>query len=101
MTQRTLAMPGNGYRPTVAGVPIRIDKTAETPTYLQLAGEIKRLISENALPVDEDSGRMKLPSIHELVRDTGLAYNTVQKAIGALKAEGIVRTSPGRGVFVR
>lgn len=93
-------MPRNGYAPTVHGVPITIDKTAETPTYRQLADEIKRLIAENALEVDEDSGRMKLPSIHEMVAETGLAYNTIQKAIGVLKAEGIVRTSPGRGVFV-
>lgn len=85
----------------VHGVSIRIDKTAETPTYRQLADEIRRLIGERALPVDEESGRMKLPSLHELVRDTGLSYNTIQKAIGVLKDEGVVRTAPGRGVFVR
>jgi len=94
-------MPGSGDTPTVAGVPITIDRLSEVPAYQQLAAEIRRLIAERALPVDEDTGKMRVPSIHDLIRETGLAQNTILKAVGLLRAEGLVVRVPGRGVFVK
>jgi GntR family transcriptional regulator len=42
-----------------------------------------------------------LPSLTELCDKTGLTKNTVQRAIGRLKAEGLVYGVRGRGTFVR
>lgn len=96
-------MPDAGDAPTVAGVQIRIDRLSKTPTYQQLAAELRRVIAEHPekLENDELAGARRLPSIHELMRDTGLAQNTIRAAIKILADEGIVVTVPGRGVFVR
>lgn len=83
------------------GVPIVIDRMSEEPAYRQLAAELKRLIAEGKLPVDDVTGKMRVPSIHDLIRDTGLAQNTIRNAIAVLREEGIVVRVPGRGVFVK
>jgi DNA-binding GntR family transcriptional regulator len=92
-----------GDAPTVAGVPIKIDRLSKTPTYLQLAAELRRIIREEPgkLENDELAGAKRLPSTHELMRETGLAQNTIRSAIRILDAEGIVVSVPGRGVYVR
>ena len=42
----------------------------------------------------------KLPSIATLAETAGVSPMTVQKAINVLKAEGLVESRPGLGVFV-
>ena len=103
MSEVTLTMPATGNAPTVAGVPIRIDKASPDATYKQLAAELRRVIAEHPeeLSLDDDTGLRRLPTIHELIRDTGLSQNTIRKAVDVLRAEGLVVTAPGRGVFVR
>jgi DNA-binding GntR family transcriptional regulator len=90
-----LALPGTGNRPTVRGVPIRINKKSAMPTYLQLASELRRLIAEGDLAPGD-----RLPSLYELVESTGLSHSTIQRAVGLLKEEGAVVSAPGRGVYV-
>jgi DNA-binding GntR family transcriptional regulator len=80
----------------VADVPIKVDRMSEVPTYRQLAGELRRLISTGQLKRGD-----RLPSIHELMAETGLAQNTIRSAVAVLREEGLVVTAPGRGVFVR
>lgn len=94
-------MPASGNTPTVSGVPITIDRLSEVPAYRQLAAELKRLIEDQALPVDETVGKMRVPSIHDLIQETGLAQNTIRNAIAVLREEGLVVRVPGRGVFVK
>jgi GntR family transcriptional regulator len=96
-------MRDTGDTPTVAGVPITIDRLSKVPTYRQLAAELRRVIAEHPeeLAVDELTGNRRLPSIHELTRETGLAQNTIRAAVKILDDEGIVVSVPGRGVFVR
>lgn len=89
-------MSGTGDGPTVADVPIKIDRLSEVPTYRQLADELRRLISTGQL-----KGGDQLPSIHELMAETGLAQNTIRSAVAVLREEGLVVTAPGRGVFVK
>jgi DNA-binding GntR family transcriptional regulator len=91
-----LAMSGNGDAPTVADVPIKIDRMSEVPTYRQLADELRRLIRQGHLKSGD-----RLPSIHELMVETGLAQNTIRSAVAVLREEGLVVTAPGRGVFVK
>ena len=45
------------------------------------------------------AGRARLPSIVSLAQEYGLAVTTVQKAVGALREEGLIVTSP-MGTFV-
>lgn len=80
----------------MADVPIRVDRLSEVPTYRQLAEELRRLITSGQLKSGD-----RLPSIHELMAETGLAQNTIRSAVAVLREEGLVVTAPGRGVFVR
>lgn len=96
MESLVLAMPSTGNTPTVRGVPISIDKKSATPTYLQLAAELKRLIADGELKSGD-----ALPSLYELVESTGLSHSTIQRSVKLLKDEGLVVTAPGRGIFVQ
>lgn len=42
-----------------------------------------------------------LPSLTDLTQETGLAPNTIRRAVKILRDEGLVYTVPGRGTFVR
>ena len=44
--------------------------------------------------------REPLPSIKTIMQRYEVAKGTVEKALGVLRAEGLVLTVPGRGVFV-
>ena len=63
--------------------------------YLQVADALRRQIRDNQLP----SGA-KLPSARELQEQFGIANSTVQNALRELKAEGLIYSVQGRGVFV-
>jgi GntR family transcriptional regulator len=91
-----LAMPGIVTLATLPDVDFTISTRSSVPTYRQLADQLKAAITSGELR----SGDF-LPSIHELMTATGLAQATVQKARDVLRTEGLVETSPGRGVFVR
>lgn len=80
----------------MADVSIKIDRMSEVPTYRQLANELRRLIRTGQLRSGD-----RLPSIHELMAETGLAQNTIRSAVSVLREEGLVVTAPGRGVFVK
>jgi GntR family transcriptional regulator len=89
-------MPGSGDGPTVSGVPIQINMQSPVPTYRQLADELRKLITSGTLKPGD-----KLPSLHQLVQETGLSANTIRASFRVLKEEDLVVTAPGRGVFVR
>ncbi|AYY11902.1 GntR family transcriptional regulator [Actinobacteria bacterium YIM 96077] len=66
-----------------------------TPTYLQLAAALRaRIESGEYGPGDQ------LPSESQLVGETGLARETVRRAIRVLREEGLVITLPARGTYV-
>lgn len=75
---------------------VDIDRTSETATYIQLAAILRQRIKSGELKSGD-----RMPSVHDLVIETQLADATIRKAMGVLRAEGLVRTAPGRGVFVR
>jgi len=74
---------------------VDIDRTSETPTYRQVANILRERIRSGELKRGD-----QLPSVHALVIETGLADATIRSAVRVLKDEGLVRTAPGRGVFV-
>lgn len=69
---------------------------ADQPLYLRIAGDIADDI-RNGLLVDGQ----RAPSTRQIVRDRGVAMATATKAIGALRAAGLVETIPGSGTVVR
>lgn len=71
-----------------------IDSTSPEHPYVQLAAQLRSRIESGELT-------STLPSIMELTEETGLAVNTVRRAIKLLIDEGVVYTVPGRGTFVR
>ncbi len=74
---------------------IKVDPHGDTPSYVQLADALRELIHAG-----EYGPREPIPSLSQLVGETGLAVNTVRKAIDVLVAEGRVYRVPGRGTFV-
>jgi DNA-binding transcriptional regulator YhcF (GntR family) len=75
-------------------VPFSIDTHAPEPAWQQLAAQLRSHVA--AL-----KPRDPVPSIHVLADETGLALGTVQKALAALKAEGLIYSVSGRGTFKR
>lgn len=76
-------------------VPVDIDPHAPEPAYVQLAAIIRGRIEDGTYP-----SRTTIPSITEMVAETGLAIGTVRKAIAVLVDEGLIHTVPGRGTYV-
>jgi GntR family transcriptional regulator len=68
---------------------------SDVPVYLQLADLLrKRIVSGKIGP------RQPLPSNKALVQTYGVARGTAERAVAVLREEGLVRTVPGKGVFV-
>ena len=83
------------YRVTVHDALVTIDPESATPVYVQLADILRRGIEDGTYPPNR-----ALPSIRTLQQAYGIADGTIQKALAILKAEGLVHTVRGRGVFV-
>lgn len=80
---------------TVAGMDrLTIDPHAPEPSYRQLADQLRaRIISGQIGP------REPLPSLTFMVQETGLALNTVRRAVDVLIEEHLAYTVPGRGTY--
>jgi len=72
-----------------------IDPLAGRPAYSQLADLLRERIASGEYPP-----RMPLPSARTLSQEHGIAVGTVMRAFEVLRREGLVRTVPGRGVWV-
>jgi DNA-binding GntR family transcriptional regulator len=72
-----------------------IDPLSGEPVYRQLADLLRERITSGDLPP-----RTPLPSAKTLAQEHGIAIGTVTRAVDVLRAEGLVRTVPGRGVWV-
>ena len=75
------------------GVVVRESPTAP---YEQIASYLRGEIADGALPP-----RHRLPPARELATLFGVATATVQRALGDLKAEGLIIAAGARGTFVR
>jgi DNA-binding GntR family transcriptional regulator len=72
-----------------------IDRNCPVPPWRQLAALLRGRIESGDLPPGA-----RLPSIVGMAQEYELAVTTVQKAVAALKDEGLIVTSP-MGTFVR
>lgn len=75
---------------------MKVDDNDPRSPYLQVADDLRTAIREGRLPPGT-----RLPSGRELATEYGVALMTVQRAMDALKDDGLVRAHRGRGVFVR
>jgi len=62
----------------------------------QVAANLRAEIASGSLPVGQ-----RLKSVRDLAREYGVSTGTVQQALRALRAEGLITTWQGRGTFVR
>jgi len=74
---------------------MQIDRQSGAPTYLQIVGQIKNLITVGELQPGE-----RLPPIRQLAVDLGVNFNTVAHAYKRLNGEGVISTRRGLGSFV-
>lgn len=75
---------------------MQIDPEGIDAPYRQLATILRERITSGQIPA---GGR--LPSLTQLEEESGLARNTVRKALDVLRNEGLIVASRGRGMFVK
>lgn len=73
-----------------------IDAETDVPVYQQLAAILRGQIDSGEIPP-----RRAIPSKRTLSEEYQVSPGTVERAIQALRAEGYLKTVPGRGLFVR
>lgn len=74
---------------------MQIDHDAAEFPYLQLARFIRERIESGGY----EPGR-KIPSIEDIVGETGLSPMTIRRSIRVLADDGLLEIVPGRGTFV-
>jgi len=75
---------------------VQIDHDAAEFPFVQLAAILRARIEDGTY----QPGR-RIPPMTELEAESGLSPMTVRRAIKLLIDEGLVKTVPGRGTFVR
>jgi DNA-binding GntR family transcriptional regulator len=77
----------------VARVPL--DHEGNVPLYRQLADALREQIDGGEIPVHRP-----IPSKKTLVQQYGVAPGTVERALDVLKAEGLLESVQGKGLYV-
>ncbi len=72
-----------------------LDFEGKEPLYRQLAAVLRAMIDSGEFP----PGR-RLPAKKMIMQTYGVSQQTTERALGILKAEGLIEPSPGRGLFV-
>ncbi|GAA4544184.1 GntR family transcriptional regulator [Amycolatopsis samaneae] len=73
-----------------------MDRRSGVPAFRQVASDLREKITAGEYAPGE-----QLPSERELVDSYGVSRPTVREAVNMLRAEGLVTSEHGRGVFVR
>lgn len=74
----------------------QIDRADDKPPYRQIASMLREAINSGQFTAGE-----RLPSEAALIDHFGVARMTVRQAVQELRAEGLVISEHGRGVFIR
>jgi len=72
-----------------------VDPADPRPLYQQVAGELRREIADGNVKAGD-----RLPSAREIAAACGVNSNTVLRALGELRDEGLLEFRPGRGVTI-
>ncbi|SCL13505.1 GntR family transcriptional regulator [Micromonospora inyonensis] len=75
---------------------MRIDPRSHTPIYIQLADLLREKIESG-----EFAPGSTLPSELQLSQEHQIGRESVRMAVALLRSEGLIRTSRGRGTWVR
>lgn len=78
------------------GFTFEVDAASDLPLWVQLKNRIAYLIQTGFYEPGE-----QLPTVRALAADLSINYNTVNKTYLALKSEGYIESTRGRGAFVR
>lgn len=81
---------GNVYR-------VEIIHNGPVPPYRQIAAQLRERIAAGEFTPDVTP----LPSLKQIVQETGVAVTTAIRALDVLRDENLIYTVPGRGSFVR
>ena len=76
-------------------LPVALRRDSRTPLHVQLAGQVRELVTTGALPA---GGR--LPSTRALAAELGVARSVVEAGYDQLLAEGWLSARRGSGTFV-
>lgn len=74
---------------------MKIDQSASTPLYQQVAAELRRAIADGEARPGE-----RMPLAKDLAAVLGVNRNTVLRALGELRDEGLLEYRRGRGITV-
>lgn len=74
----------------------QVDESSDVPLWVQLKNRMAYLITTGYYEPGE-----QLPTVRALATEISINYNTVNKAYLALKSEGYIEATRGRGAFVR
>lgn len=74
----------------------QVDRSRDRPVFRQIADGLRAAVTAGLYGPDD-----ALPSEAALIAYFGVARMTVRQALQVLREEGLVRTAPGRGIFVR
>ena len=74
---------------------MNIDPDSRVPVYLQIANNIRRSIALGSIQHGE-----QIPSVREIADTYNVNPNTVSRAFGVLKTDGIIETKVGVGTFL-
>jgi GntR family transcriptional regulator/MocR family aminotransferase len=74
---------------------VELDRDSGIPLYLQIAGQVRDMISSGALKVGD-----RLSPNRELAKSLGVNRTTVTTAYAELEADGLISSHIGRGTFV-
>lgn len=72
-----------------------INHSGPVPIWRQLTGVLRQRIADGTYPPDT-----AIPSLVKLTAEFGVAEVTVRKAVDALKSEGLLAGTPGKGTYV-
>lgn len=80
------------------GVPyaasVTVDADSPTPLYVQVAALLRARVASGELT-------SRLPSLRTITQEYGVSHVTAEKAVQALRDEGLVVTVVGRGTYVK
>ncbi|MGW0930721.1 GntR family transcriptional regulator [Streptomyces sp. NPDC002644] len=66
------------------------------PRWVQVAAVIRRQIESGELPPGS-----RVPSVVQIIETYGISNVTAQKVLRGLREEGLIKTQPGMGSFVK
>jgi DNA-binding transcriptional MocR family regulator len=76
-------------------LPIQVDKSSETPVYIQIALAIRELVDRRVLQPGD-----RLPTTRELALQLDVNRTTVVSAYREMRSSGLADATVGRGTFV-